>query len=83
MKRLDRPTLEGLLPCYLCGDLPDWLNRRVEQELQQDPALQALLEEVRGGREACEQALRTLSAAVPELDLQLDLGPLQGRDPSA
>jgi len=75
---LDRETIEALLPCYLCGDLPPGVAARIDAAVAADPTLQARLDTLGRGRDACNKALALLRDDLPDLgDLELDLAPLQ------
>ena len=73
---LDRATVDALLPCFLCGDLPDEVHAAIESALAEDADLRGRLETLEGGRDACLEALSSLSGAVPDLDHELDLSGL-------
>lgn len=70
---MDRATLEALLPCYLCGDLPPALNAAIEATVDADAALGAKLGHLGDGRDACREALAAVAPSLPAdlLDLSL------------
>ncbi len=64
---LPRETVELLLPCYLCGDLPEELLADVGAAIAADPDLRMRLHTLGDGREACRAALQAAAGALPEL----------------
>jgi hypothetical protein len=70
---LDPATIEALLPCYLCGDLPVEVARAIEAAMEADAGLRARLTDLVGGREACREALAAVAPDLPAglLDLSL------------
>jgi hypothetical protein len=69
---MDRDTIVALLPCYLCGDLPEDVSRAIQHALAQDPSLQGQLDALRVGRDACAEALAAVAPDFPEFEA-LDL----------
>lgn len=74
--KLDRDTIEALLPCYLCGDLPPGAAAQIDAALAADPSLQRRLDALGHGRDACLEALALLRSDRPDLG-DLDLTALQ------
>jgi hypothetical protein len=74
---LDRDTILGLLPCYVCGDLPQGVAAAIGAAVAADPELEAAVAGLRSSRVACQEALLV---GIAELDL---LQPAGGRPPVA
>jgi len=72
---LDRDIILGLLPCFVCGDLPPAVSEAIAAAVAADPALQAAVAGLRASREACREALL---GALPGLDLAVAPAPLRG-----
>ena len=79
---MDRQTIVALLPCYLCGDLPEEAARAIERALRADPSLRARLDTLQVGREACAEALAAVAPELPGLGA-LDLAALRAPAPAA
>lgn len=54
---MTREEVVGLLPCYVCGDVPADVAATVKQVLDDDPELAALAEQLGVLRGDCEEVL--------------------------
>jgi anti-sigma factor RsiW len=63
----DRAELLHLLPCHLCGDLPEGVSDQVEVALREDGELRAMYDTLVVSREECGRLLEAAREAVPEL----------------
>lgn len=63
----DRSALLHLLPCRLCGDLPDEIVAQVDAALAEDAELRSMYEELELSRDQCAQLLDSAMEAVPGL----------------
>lgn len=66
---LDRQQVLDLLPCYVCGDLPDHVIGAVDAAIETDPTLQDHVHTLRSSREQC---IRLLSEAPPPFPFEVD-----------
>lgn len=54
---LDRDTVVHLLPCYVCGDLPEPMKEQIRAMLRDDPVLAARAEALSGAEDVCRELL--------------------------
>ena len=54
---MTREEVVGLLPCYVCGDVPADVAAAVKQVLDEDPELAALAEQLGVLRDDCGEVL--------------------------
>jgi len=56
---MDRTRVLDLLPCYLCGDLPDHINASIEAYLDTDLDMKGRLDTLKSSRDLCVELLQT------------------------
>ncbi|RME20333.1 MAG: hypothetical protein D6798_20715 [Deltaproteobacteria bacterium] len=64
---LDRRTLRELLPCYVCGDLPEPIAAQVRELLARDAELAAEARNLEGAQDACRELLLGMADELPDL----------------
>ncbi len=65
---LDPVKVRELLPCYVCGDLPEAVAAQVRAILDQHPALAAEARHLERAEDACRELLIGLADDIPNLE---------------